>query len=148
MTDIFLSFNREDQARAKLFAEGFEAQGFKVWWDVGLRTGKAYDEVTETALRTAKAVVWSKKSVQSRWVRAEATLADRKKPFCPACLQALGRQGEAQEAIRRARRALPGEGLDFWIGFARASSMSQTMFQSFSQHFTDVWNATQEAAAP
>jgi TIR domain len=77
VTDIFLSYNREDQARAKLFAEAFEGQGFKVWWDVGLRTGEAYDEVTEKALRTAKAVVvlWSKKSVPSRWVRAEATLA-------------------------------------------------------------------------
>ena len=68
MPDIFLSYNREDQSRAKLFAEAFEAQGFSVWWDVGLKTGEAYDEVTENALRTAKAVVvlWSKKSVESR----------------------------------------------------------------------------------
>jgi TolB-like protein len=89
VTDIFLSYNREDQARAKLFAETFEAQGFKVWWDVGLRTGEAYDEVTETALRTAKAVVvlWSKKSVQSRWVRAEATLADRNKTLVPCMIE-------------------------------------------------------------
>ncbi len=87
--EIFLSYNREDQARAKLFAEAFEAQGFKVWWDVGLRTGEAYDEVTETALRTAKAVVvlWSKKSVQSRWVRAEATLADRNKTLVPCMIE-------------------------------------------------------------
>jgi TolB-like protein len=87
--DIFLSYNREDQARAKLFAEAFEAQGFKVWWDVGLRTGEAYDEVTEAALRTAKAVVvlWSKKSVQSRWVRAEATLADRNKTLVPCMIE-------------------------------------------------------------
>ena len=87
--DIFLSYNREDQARAKLFAEAFEAQSFKVWWDVGLRTGEAYDEVTETALRTAKAVVvlWSKKSVQSRWVRAEATLADRNKTLVPCMIE-------------------------------------------------------------
>jgi TolB-like protein len=87
--DIFLSYNREDQARAKLFAEAFEAEGFKVWWDVGLRTGEAYDEVTETALRTAKAVVvlWSKKSVQSRWVRAEATLADRNKTLVPCMIE-------------------------------------------------------------
>ena len=42
MTDIFLSYNREDQACAKVFAEAFAAQGFKVWWDVGLRTGEAY----------------------------------------------------------------------------------------------------------
>lgn len=89
MTDIFLSYNREDQARAKLFAEAFEAQGFKVWWDVGLRTGEAYDQVTEKALKTAKAVVvlWSKKSVESRWVRAEATLADRNKTLVPCMLE-------------------------------------------------------------
>jgi TolB-like protein len=87
--DIFLSYNREDQARAKLFAEAFETQGFDVWWDVGLRAGEAYDEVTETALRTAKAVVvlWSKKSVQSRWVRAEATLADRNKTLVPCMIE-------------------------------------------------------------
>ncbi len=89
MPDIFLSYNREDQSRAKVFAEAFEAQGFKVWWDVGLRTGEAYDEVTETALRTAKAVVvlWSKKSVVSRWVRAEATLADRNKTLVPCMIE-------------------------------------------------------------
>ena len=89
MPDIFLSYNREDQARAKLFAESFERQGFSVWWDVGLRTGEAYDEVTETALRNAKAVVvlWSKKSVQSRWVRAEATLADRNKTLVPCMIE-------------------------------------------------------------
>ena len=89
MTDIFLSYNREDQARAKLFAEAFEHQGFKVWWDVGLRTGEAYDQVTEKALREAKAVVvlWSKKSVDSRWVRAEATLADRNKTLVPCMIE-------------------------------------------------------------
>lgn len=93
MPDIFLSYNREDQARAKLFAEAFEAQGFKVWWDVGLRTGEAYDQVTEKALKTAKAVVvlWSKKSAESRWVRAEATLADRNKTLVPCMIEACER---------------------------------------------------------
>ncbi|MEQ1610338.1 MAG: toll/interleukin-1 receptor domain-containing protein, partial [Hyphomonadaceae bacterium] len=89
MPDIFLSYNREDQARAKVFAEAFEAAGFKVWWDVGLRTGEAYDQVTEKALREAKAVVvlWSKRSVDSRWVRAEATLADRNKTLAPCMIE-------------------------------------------------------------
>jgi TolB-like protein len=93
LTDIFLSYNREDQARAQMFAQGFEAQGLTVWWDVGLRSGEAYDEVTETALRTAKAVVvlWSRKSVQSRWVRAEATLADRNKTLVPCMIEACER---------------------------------------------------------
>ena len=89
MPDIFLSYNREDQSRAKVFAEALIAQGFDVWWDVGLRTGEAYDQVTEKALKTAKAVVvlWSKKSVESRWVRAEATLADRNKTLVPCMIE-------------------------------------------------------------
>jgi TolB-like protein/Tfp pilus assembly protein PilF len=93
LTEIFLSYNREDQARAKLFADAFEALGFQVWWDVGLKAGEAYDEVTEAALRGAKAVVvlWSPRSVTSRWVRAEATLADRQKTLVPAMIEACER---------------------------------------------------------
>ncbi len=93
MADIFLSYNREDQAVARRFAEAFEREGFKVWWDATLRSGEAYDEVTENALRTAKAVVvlWSKKSVVSRWVRAEATLADRNKTLVPAMIEPCDR---------------------------------------------------------
>jgi TolB-like protein len=93
MPDIFLSYTREDQATAQRFAEAFEAQGFSVWWDVTLRSGEAYDQVTEEALRTAKAVVvlWSKKSVISRWVRAEATLADRARTLVPATIEPCDR---------------------------------------------------------
>ena len=89
MPDVFLSYNREDQAAARRFAEAFAAQGLDVWWDTALKSGEAYDEVTETALRTAKAVVvlWSKKSVVSRWVRAEATLADRNKTLVPCMIE-------------------------------------------------------------
>jgi TolB-like protein len=88
--DIFLSYNREDQAVAKCFAEAFEAAGLSVWWDAALRSGEAYDRVTEEALRTAKAVVvlWSPRSVDSRWVRAEATLADRNRTLVPARIEA------------------------------------------------------------
>ena len=89
MSDIFLSYNREDQARARLFAEAFEAAHLSVWWDVTLRSGEAYDEVTEAALRGAKAVVvlWSPRSVVSRWVRAEATIADRCRTLLPAMIE-------------------------------------------------------------
>jgi TolB-like protein/tetratricopeptide (TPR) repeat protein len=89
MTDVFLSYNREDQPTAHRFAQAFEREGFKVWWDATLRSGEAYDQVTEQALRDAKAVVvlWSKKSVVSRWVRAEATLADRNRTLVPAMIE-------------------------------------------------------------
>jgi TolB-like protein len=93
LPDIFLSYSREDQATARRFAEGFERAGFSVWWDATLNAGEAYDQVTEKALKEAKAVVvlWSKTSVDSRWVRAEATLADRLKTLVPVMIEACER---------------------------------------------------------
>jgi TolB-like protein/Tfp pilus assembly protein PilF len=93
LADIFLSYNREDQAVARRFAEAFEREGFSVWWDATLRSGEAYDQVTERALKSAKAVVvlWSKRSVESRWVRAEATLADRNNTLVPAMIEPCDR---------------------------------------------------------
>lgn len=87
--DIFLSYNREDSARAKLFADAFKAEGLEVWWDAHLRSGEEYDRVTEAALRDAKAVVvlWSKRSVDSSWVRAEATQAYRSRKLMPAMIE-------------------------------------------------------------
>ena len=87
--DIFLSYNREDSDTARRFAEGLEREGFSVWWDQTLRSGEAYDEVTEAALKSAKAVVvlWSPRSVVSRWVRAEATIADRNKTLLPVMIE-------------------------------------------------------------
>ena len=91
--DIFLSYNREDAAVAARFADAFAAEGLNVWWDTALRSGEAYDEVTEAALRGAKAVVvlWSPRSVVSRWVRAEATIADRCKTLVPVMIEACER---------------------------------------------------------
>ena len=87
--DIFLSYNRQDADRARQFAAAFAAEGFDVWWDVSLRSGQTYDEVTEEALHSAKAVVvlWSPRSVASRWVRAEATVADQNKTLLPVTIE-------------------------------------------------------------
>lgn len=89
MADIFLSYNREDAGVARMFAEAFARDGFSVWWDATLRSGEAYDEVTEAALKGAPAVVvlWSKRSVASRWVRTEATVADRNKTLVPVMIE-------------------------------------------------------------
>lgn len=93
MTEVFISYNREDQAIAKHYADALERSGIKAWWDVSLRSGEAYDEVTENALRAAKAVIvlWSPRSSASRWVRAEATLAMRNGSFLPVMIEACER---------------------------------------------------------
>jgi hypothetical protein len=89
LPDIFLSYCREDQATARRYAESLQREGLSVWWDQTLSTGEAYDEVTERALEGAKAVVvlWSRQSVSSRWVRAEATTADRKRVLAPVMIE-------------------------------------------------------------
>ena len=92
-TDIFLSYARHDRSIAHLFAEGLATEGFSVWWDASLHSGETFDEVIEQRLRDAKAVVvlWSPRSVASRWVRAEATLADRRNKLVPAIIEGCDR---------------------------------------------------------
>jgi TolB-like protein/tetratricopeptide (TPR) repeat protein len=55
--------------------EALRAEGLDVWWDGLLEGGTAFALTTETALETSGAVVvlWSARSVQSHWVRDEAT---------------------------------------------------------------------------
>ncbi len=93
MPDIFLSYNREDQPKAKLIAKALADEGFDVWWDTVLRAGQTYDEVTERQLHESKAVVvlWSSRSVRSKWVRAEATLGDRKSALIPVMIEPCDR---------------------------------------------------------
>jgi len=88
-TDVFLSYSREDRAAARHIADSFGSEGINVWWDAALQSGQTFDEVIEHRLREAKAVVvlWSPRSVASRWVRAEATLADRQNKLVPAIIE-------------------------------------------------------------
>jgi formylglycine-generating enzyme required for sulfatase activity len=93
VADVFLSYNREDQPVAKRIADALALEGVAVWLDIALRAGENYDEVTEETLRKAKAVVvlWSEKSVKSRWVRAEATLGARKNALVPVMIEPCDR---------------------------------------------------------
>ncbi|MFN2098721.1 TIR domain-containing protein [Altererythrobacter sp. MF3-039] len=87
--DIFVSYSREDRGAAMRIAALLENEGFSVWWDAAIHSGESFDEVIEEQLRSAKAavVLWSPRSVNSRWVRAEATLADRRQIFVPVIIE-------------------------------------------------------------
>ncbi|MBX9728115.1 MAG: TIR domain-containing protein [Sphingopyxis sp.] len=73
--DVFLSYSREDQKRAMPIIAAIEAAGFTLWWDGKLAGGERFLPATESALENARAVVvlWSARSVNSHWVRDEAT---------------------------------------------------------------------------
>jgi formylglycine-generating enzyme required for sulfatase activity len=89
MADIFISYAREDRAKAQKLAEALDRRGWTVWWDTRLRAGEIWDEVIETQLKAARAtvVLWSRSSVKSRWVRKEARAADVRHILAPAFLQ-------------------------------------------------------------
>jgi formylglycine-generating enzyme required for sulfatase activity len=77
MSDIFISYKREEQDKARQLADALEKQGWSVWWDPKLRAGDYFDDVIEKALNEARCVIvlWSKRSVQSRYVRDESSYA-------------------------------------------------------------------------
>lgn len=89
MHDIFLSYASEDRARASQLAAALEKQGWEVWWDRTILPGKTFDRVIESELNAATCVIvlWSKISVESRWVRAEAGDALNKGRLIPALLE-------------------------------------------------------------
>lgn len=77
MSEVFISYARQDEAKARHVVDALRTAGFQVWRDEQLPTHRAYYEVIEERLRAARAVVvlWSKSAIQSQWVRAEADLA-------------------------------------------------------------------------
>jgi hypothetical protein len=93
MPDVFVSYNREDLPIAQRIVDGLVHEGLNVWLDMELKAGENYDEITEERLRDAKAVVvlWSSRSVKSRWVRAEATIGARKSTLVPAMIEECDR---------------------------------------------------------
>lgn len=88
-TDIFISYSRDDRAKARLVATCLEREGFSVWWDAEIHSGESFDMVIERQLDEAKVVLvmWSPSSVKSRWVRAEASSADRLGKLVPITIE-------------------------------------------------------------
>ena len=89
MSDIFISYKREEQPTARKLADALEGEGWSVWWDPKLRAGEHFDDVIEKALNEAKCVIvmWSERSVQSRYVRDEATYALEKDKIVPVAIE-------------------------------------------------------------
>lgn len=72
---LFLSYARADAAFAHRLATTLEHAGFTIWWDALIEGGEAYSRSIAEALEKADAVIvlWSENSVESDWVRDEAS---------------------------------------------------------------------------
>lgn len=74
LASIFLSYARDDAAKAARIAAALENDGHKVWWDRNIHAGSRFSKEIDLALRSAELVVvlWSKSSIESAWVQDEA----------------------------------------------------------------------------
>jgi hypothetical protein len=105
-------------------------RGWAVWWDRDLIAGREFDRMIEEQLHAARAVVvlWSEASLNSRWVRSEASAAADRGVLVPAIIADVttpmqfrniqgvllqGWKGQADhpgiEGLDRALRILAGE---------------------------------------
>lgn len=88
MADVMISYARADAAVAEFLATRLASAGFDVWFDRDIPPGETFDRVIDRALRDARKVVvlWSRQSVESRWVVAEAQEAAAMAKLVPARL--------------------------------------------------------------
>lgn len=77
MTEIFVSYSQKDVDRITPLVDALKQEGYEVWWDLEIRAGEFFDHVIEKRLKQVNCVlaVWSQRSVESHWVRAETAWA-------------------------------------------------------------------------
>jgi hypothetical protein len=130
MADIFISYASEDRSRAEILAKTLEDQGWSVWWDKTIPPGKTFDQVIQEAIESARCVVvlWSKKSINSDWVKEEANIGNERKILVPAKIDPV---------------ALP-------LGFGRIQAADLTNWEAEKEHpgFFSLRNAISDMVGP
>ena len=91
MSDIFLSYAREDQQQTKRLAGLLEQQGWSVFWDSHILVGKAWHETLDEELNQAGCVIvaWSNASIRSQFVRDEAQEGMERGVLIPLTIEAV-----------------------------------------------------------
>ena len=89
LSDIFVTHSRSDWDKARMLKEALYEEGWSVWSDPNIPPGQTFDVVIEQALESAKCVIvlWSKTSVASGWVKAEAAEGKSRGILIPAKIQ-------------------------------------------------------------
>lgn len=77
MPDIFISYSRQNKSRVEPLAQALTEAGLTVWWDSQLLPGDKFRGVIQEKLQSADwvLVIWTKQSIESDWVKQEASKA-------------------------------------------------------------------------
>jgi TIR domain len=88
MADIFISYSSNDKSKIQAIATILRNNGWSVWWDKDIPAGKTFDSVIEEELNKARCVIviWTQSSVNSEWVKNEASDALQRKVLVPVML--------------------------------------------------------------
>ena len=88
MPDIFISYAEEDRSRVQKIVAQLQARGWSVWWDRELELGKDWRSEIEAALECVSCVlvVWSRNSIGSKWVKAEAVEGEKRGILVPVLI--------------------------------------------------------------
>ena len=89
MSDVFVSYAREDRALVEPFVAMLEQQGWSVWWDREIDPGATFSRAIEQEISAARCVVvlWTQRSVESDWVHAEANEGLERRILFPVLLE-------------------------------------------------------------
>ena len=89
MSDIFLSYVEEDREIARKFVRLLESEGWSVWWDRRIPSGRTWRYVLESALRDMRCMVvlWSRSSIDSHWVHEEAEEGRSQQVLIPVLIE-------------------------------------------------------------
>ena len=109
--NLFLAYSRKDQEHALRLIAALESLGISIWWDVtSIPIGVNWEQFLTEQLSAAQCVVvlWSRDSVQSKWVLFEAEFAVRRGVFLPVLIDKV----DIPLPFKRYQAAL----LDSWDG--------------------------------
>jgi tetratricopeptide (TPR) repeat protein len=89
VSDIFVSYKKEDRPIVERFVTALLAAGKEVWWDNALTPNEAWDAMIERQIAAARVVIvlWSPRSIQSDWVRSEAHYAQDHHKIVPVMIE-------------------------------------------------------------
>lgn len=89
MADVFISYARGDKPKAIELVRVLEENGKSVWWDADLVGGANFGNEIAKQIDSARKVIvlWSTLSINSDYVKDEATRAQRKSKLVPVRIE-------------------------------------------------------------